>query len=119
MGGQRKRKRGDKTKSSFGERSPAAFFKAVLKIKKELFSSIAPHPDRDHWVVSKPGMLHISYYRHPIYVAGKYIKKNRALSQSSWFVDSERIGESSVEELMMSTFNALEQADEYKMIPAG
>ena len=118
-GGGKKRKRGQK--ATFADKSPTALFKAALRMDKEKFLSFATQPGQDAWKVSSAGCLHTFYFRHPIYIAGKYIKKNRALSQTPWHVlgTGERVGDSSVEELIARVFEALASSDEYKMVSAG
>ena len=56
---------------------------------------------------------------HLVYVAGRYVKKSRELSQTSWVIGSGRIGEGSVEELIQGLLGALAPADEWKMVSAG
>ena len=119
----RKRKRGGKAEKervgNVTETNPAALFKAALNMSKEAFLKTATHPDKESWVVTKPGSLHMSYVRHPLYVAGRYIKRNRGLSQTSWYVGSERVGESSVEELIVKVLRSRITGEEFKFMSAG
>ena len=53
--------------------------------------------------------FNVAIKRSSIYVWGKYCKYKRGLSQSPWYVDGHREGESSVEELIAAPF--AEKAD--------
>ncbi|KAH9067346.1 hypothetical protein Ae201684P_021505 [Aphanomyces euteiches] len=48
--------------------------------------------------VSASSTLNCTIERAPIYLAGRYLKYERGLSQTPWVVEGERLGESSVEE---------------------
>ncbi|QDZ21078.1 tRNA pseudouridine synthase [Chloropicon primus] len=116
----KKRKRGVR-KEDYGLSSPTAVFKSAVALAAgEFRQAFTVTPDSEAWRVTKPGSIQLNYFRHPIYVAGRYIKKARDLSQSAWIVTGNvRVGESSVEEVIQNLLGALAKADEWKMIAAG
>lgn len=117
--GSKKRKR-DKFHATFIDSSPVAMFKAAQKMDASDFLSLAVHPEREGWLVSAPGHLSMHYHRHPIYVAGRYVKKSRELSQTAWIVESDkRVTPTSVEEVIRDRFQSMARADEWKMVAAG
>ena len=55
--------------------------------------------------------LDIQYEYGHVFVAGRYNKYSRSLSQTAWIIDGVRRGESSVEELITQQVLDLYQAD--------
>ncbi|KAK2184310.1 hypothetical protein NP493_270g00024 [Ridgeia piscesae] len=54
-----------------------------------------------------------------IYVAGRYNKYSRTLSQTPWIIDGSRKTESSIEELVCTKIQDLFRADEYRFSASG
>ncbi|XP_061356335.1 uncharacterized protein LOC133300762 isoform X2 [Gastrolobium bilobum] len=64
---------------------------------------------------------HFTYvcYRTPFYFGGRYLKYSRNVSQTRWIIDDERMGESSVEELIGGKILQACQGDSFKFHAAG
>ncbi|XP_078163235.1 pseudouridine synthase family protein isoform X3 [Carex rostrata] len=69
--------------------------------------------------VDKPCQLVVACHRTPIYIAGRYLKYSRNVSQSRWIIDDERMGEASVEELIGENVLQICRGDGYKFHSAG
>ncbi|KAI0209034.1 putative tRNA pseudouridine synthase Pus10 [Lamellibrachia satsuma] len=54
-----------------------------------------------------------------VYVAGRYNKYSRTLSQTPWIIDGSRKTESSIEELICTKIQCLFHADEYRFSASG
>lgn len=118
-GKSRKRKRGG-LKQEFGERCPQIVAKAAAALGPRDFKEAFPiDPQASEWRVAAPGSALVRYSRYPVYVCGRYLKFSRELSQTAWVVDQERIGESSVEEVIVAALGEDARADEWKMVAAG
>lgn len=63
--------------------------------------------------VHEAATLTVSYDHGPVYVAGRYEKWSRDLSQTPWVIEDKRISESSVEELICPTVQKHFRADSY------
>jgi hypothetical protein len=57
--------------------------------------------------------------RAPVFLRGRYVKNQRGLSQSPWFVDNKRIGSSSVQEMLCDHIAKTFGARAYKFHSAG
>ncbi|KAK9809078.1 hypothetical protein WJX72_009057 [[Myrmecia] bisecta] len=57
--------------------------------------------------------------RAPVYVAGRYLKTERGISNSPWFIDGKRHAEKSVQEEIANVVMPLMRADGYKFMSAG
>jgi len=91
--------------------------KIVLsKIPKEDFlKSVKSPPER----VTKLSTYNIEYYRASVYVAGRYLKFSRELSQSPWVIEGERKGSTSVQELICNHIMTNFKAADSKFITSG
>ncbi|KAM7260252.1 hypothetical protein ACFE04_015993 [Oxalis oulophora] len=69
--------------------------------------------------VDEPLLLVVSCNRTPIFLAGRYLKYSRHVSQSRWIIDDERMGEASVEEIIGGCVLPLCRGDSYKFHAAG
>ncbi|CAN1127521.1 tRNA pseudouridine synthase Pus10 [Linum perenne] len=69
--------------------------------------------------VNEPHYLALQCYRTSIYFGGRYLKFSRNVSQTRWIIDDERMGESSVEEIIGSNILPACQGDSYKFHAAG
>ncbi|KDO35186.1 hypothetical protein SPRG_00032 [Saprolegnia parasitica CBS 223.65] len=63
--------------------------------------------------------ISVSVERAPVYVAGRYLKFMRGLSQTPWVLDGERMGDSSVEEAIGDIISPVFGAKSYKFHTAG
>ncbi|KAL2895551.1 putative tRNA pseudouridine synthase Pus10 [Bienertia sinuspersici] len=63
--------------------------------------------------------LAVVFSRTPIYIAGRYLKYSRNVSQSRWIIDDERMGEASVEEIVGNGILPICRGDNYKFHAAG
>ncbi|XP_078592635.1 tRNA pseudouridine synthase Pus10-like isoform X2 [Branchiostoma floridae x Branchiostoma japonicum] len=61
----------------------------------------------------------LTCYHEAVFVAGRYNKYSRTLSQTPWVVDGERRGETSVSELICTRIKAMFMAQEYRFSSAG
>ncbi|OQR91567.1 tRNA pseudouridine synthase [Achlya hypogyna] len=69
--------------------------------------------------VQSPATLVVTVERSPVYVAGRYLKYQRGLSQTPWVLDGERMGDSSVEEAIGDVIAPEFRAKSYKFHTAG
>ncbi|GAV56700.1 hypothetical protein CFOL_v3_00242 [Cephalotus follicularis] len=69
--------------------------------------------------VGEPCHMVLSCYKTPVYLAGRYLKYSRNVSQTRWIIDEERMGEASVEEIIGSSILPMCQGDNYKFHAAG
>ncbi|KAJ4746645.1 tRNA pseudouridine synthase Pus10 [Rhynchospora pubera] len=69
--------------------------------------------------VDKPCQLVVACCRTPTYIGGRYLKYSRNVSQSRWIIDDERMGETSVEEIIGENVRQICQGDGYKFHSAG
>jgi len=67
----------------------------------------------------KPCDINISFVHEPIYIAGRYNKYSRELSQTPWLIDGERKTESSVQELICDSLVKATGASEVKFMSSG
>ncbi|ETV78619.1 tRNA pseudouridine(54/55) synthase, variant [Aphanomyces astaci] len=70
-------------------------------------------------VAASPCTLTYTIERAPTYLAGRYLKFQRGLSQTPWVLEGERLGESSVEEAIGDIVLPHFQAKSYKFHTAG
>ncbi|KDP36851.1 hypothetical protein JCGZ_08142 [Jatropha curcas] len=69
--------------------------------------------------VNAPCHLVFLCYRTPIYFGGRYLKFSRNVSQTRWIIDDERMGETSIEEIIGGNILPMCQGDSYKFHAAG
>jgi tRNA pseudouridine synthase 10 len=76
-----------------------------VKFKK--FAKIPPTPllEQDHFETK------MEFSRAPIFLAGKYLKLSRQMSQSPWIIQGQRLTESSVEEFIGEALQQLIKGD--------
>ncbi|ETW05367.1 tRNA pseudouridine(54/55) synthase, variant 5 [Aphanomyces invadans] len=93
-------------------------FGAVTRALQSMhdFPSTMPCPPT---VAKTPCSLTVKMERAPTYVAGRYLKYQRGLSQTPWVLDGERLGESSVEEAIGDIVLPHFHAKSYKFHTAG
>ncbi|KAJ6829124.1 putative tRNA pseudouridine synthase Pus10 [Iris pallida] len=106
----------DTSKEQAHNESDAAMLKALNFLQDHAFGEsfeVPPHK------VQKPCQLAITCSRMPIYIGGRYLKFSRKVSQSRWIIDDERMGESSVEEIVGSNALSVCKGDNYKFHAAG
>lgn len=90
----------------------------------EIFSVESPNNELTRNVELLPKFTdacHLTYHcsRTPIYIGGRYLKYSRNVSQTRWVIDDERMGESSVEEIIGSNVLSTLHGDNYKFQAAG
>ncbi|ERN01249.1 hypothetical protein AMTRI_Chr03g146840 [Amborella trichopoda] len=114
--GHKKQKRGDKELLEGIDASD-------LEINKESFGLDIAEQDRIFQVppakVNQPCKVTTLCYRTPVYVGGRYLKYSRNVSQTRWIIDEERMGETSVEEIIGNLTLSILKADSYKFHAAG
>ena len=71
------------------------------------------------WAARAPCTFAAKAWRRPLFVSGRYIKTDRGLSQSPWFVDGERVGDFSVEETIEAALRPAFLFDGFKFASAG
>lgn len=76
---------------------------ALLKIPDEKFRSLCSCPPKAPSPLSTELSITCTYL--PIYVAGRYCKYSRVLSQTPWLLDGRKIMETSVQELITDVIN--------------
>ncbi|CAH2036727.1 unnamed protein product [Thlaspi arvense] len=69
--------------------------------------------------VYEPCVLSVHCNMMPIFFSGRYFKYSRNVSQSRWIIDDERMGESSVEEIIGGNILPACLGDSYKFHAAG
>ncbi|XP_072032498.1 tRNA pseudouridine synthase Pus10-like [Amphiura filiformis] len=90
--------------------------KAMKEMSHKLFKELFPCPPKSS---SVPCSIEVMCSHGSIYIAGRYMKYSRKLSQSPWVVDGQRKTESSVEELICEHTKATLQAEDYKFSSSG
>lgn len=80
---------------------------------------LLPLPVKDQKESVVPPSPSIKVTRATVFLRGKYVKNQRGLSQSPWFVDNMRIGSSSVQEMVCENIKEAFRAREYKFHSAG
>lgn len=81
------------------------------------FRRLVPFPPKR---LSEPAKLRqISCIPCSVYLGGRYLKYSRSLSQTPWFIEDERKGESSVEELICRKISARFQAGSWRFLASG
>jgi tRNA U54 and U55 pseudouridine synthase Pus10 len=58
-------------------------------------------------------------WRLPVYIGGRYLKRERHVSQSPWVIDGQRRCEASVQEEIAAVVIPALKCDSYKFITAG
>ncbi|CAN0847758.1 tRNA pseudouridine synthase Pus10 [Linum grandiflorum] len=117
------------TKSSFMAKSPGERNEVC---KRRKLADVNAVPDRSSnssetselfkfplRKVCEPHYLALHCYRTSVYFGGRYLKFSRNVSQTRWIIDDERMGESSVEEIIGSSILPACQGDSYKFHAAG
>ncbi|MQM12982.1 hypothetical protein Taro_045906 [Colocasia esculenta] len=93
-------------------------------VTRRILSSLPDDVFCEHFLlppekVKEPCSLRTMCYRMPIYIGGRYLKFSRKVSQSRWIIDDERMGETSVEEIIGSNVLLVCKGDSYKFHAAG
>ncbi|KAF3321574.1 putative tRNA pseudouridine synthase Pus10 isoform X1 [Carex littledalei] len=107
---------GSSKKASNESESDASIYRVLDLIGDHDFCTRFLVPPRK---ADKPCQLVVACHRTPIYIAGRYLKYSRNVSQSRWIIDDERMGEASVEELIGENVLQICRGDGYKFHSAG
>ncbi|KAF0694032.1 Aste57867_15055 [Aphanomyces stellatus] len=101
-----------------------AVSRALQALKSALPSSVVvrdlvPRTRSPPPAVATPSTMMYAMERAPTYLAGRYLKYQRGLSQTPWVLEGERLGESSVEEKIGDVVLPHFHAKSYKFHTAG
>eukprot|EP00897_Mesotaenium_endlicherianum_P008702 jgi/Mesen1/7860/ME000042S07298 len=99
-----------------GESLTGAVQRALAGMSDARFAAACPCPPAK---MAQACTLSVLTWRTPVYVAGRYLKYSRSISQSRWLVDDERMGDGSVQELIADRVAPLFRSDGYKFQAAG
>ncbi|XP_019636602.1 PREDICTED: putative tRNA pseudouridine synthase Pus10 [Branchiostoma belcheri] len=109
----RKRKRD----SEQGVLNRTSVARAISSLSESKFMSLVRCPPEK--VDTMCRCEEITCYHEAVFVAGRYNKYSRTLSQTPWVVDGERRGKTSVSELICTRIQAMFMAQEYRFSSAG
>ncbi|KAF7829510.1 putative tRNA pseudouridine synthase Pus10 isoform X1 [Senna tora] len=70
-------------------------------------------------LANEPCHFSVYCYRTPVCFGGRYLKYSRNVSQTRWIIDDERMGETSVEEIIGGNILQMCHGDNYKFHAAG
>lgn len=126
-------KESDTECQKFYELSPKAFFpkicrKSATKSFLNQSSIIRALSDIDEqvlneWPISAPetncDLSSIKLTNSPVYIAGRYTKYSRHLSQTPWILDGERLMESSVQDVIQERIQESIKCDQMKFSSSG
>lgn len=112
----RKQDRRNNKKGAFQVYNRANVTKAVLEMSTKEFKSHFQCPPR---MPTKPCTCDIKCQNEAIFIAGRYNKYSRTLSQTPWLIEGQRKSESSVEELICTEIDRAFKPTEHKFSSAG
>lgn len=102
------------------DESDEASLTAVTKTLRNLpmttfikYGAVPPVP------INEGAKCELTFFHDSIYLAGRYAKFSRELSQSPWVADGARVSESSVQELITGPLNKHFQAEEMRFSSSG
>jgi tRNA pseudouridine synthase 10 len=110
--------RGDNSKKAeeVEEVSISAVTKALWEVPRSTFVKYGAVPPLR---LKEPAKCELTFYHDSIYLAGRYTKYSRELSQSPWVADGTRVSETSVQELIVIPLNRHFMAKEMRFSSSG